>query len=155
MKADRTERLGAEIQAIVADMLARGEVKDPRVRDAGLVTITGVRVTGDLREARVAFTVYGADAAALEQVRRGLQSGHGYIQRTVGRQLRTRATPMLRFEVDKGLDNAFRVDALLRSEASAVAANAAAGDAAAPAVEGEGEGDDGERVGDDANRSDD
>jgi ribosome-binding factor A len=57
MKQQRTERLGAEILTILGELLARGEVKDRRVQGAGIVTLTRVRVTGDLREARVAFTV--------------------------------------------------------------------------------------------------
>jgi ribosome-binding factor A len=113
----RTERMSAEIQSVLGRIIARGEIRDSRVRDAGLVTITGVRVTGDLSEARVAFTVFGADEAALENVRRGLQAARNYLQGELGRQLRTRKTALLSFEVDRGLDNAFRVDSLLREAA--------------------------------------
>lgn len=116
----RTERLGAEIQSVLGGIIARGEIRDARVRDAGLVTITGVRVTGDLREARVAFTVFGADDATLEKVRRGLEAARSYLQHELARQLRARKTALLRFEVDRGLDNAFRVDHLLREAASSV-----------------------------------
>jgi ribosome-binding factor A len=121
----RTERMSAEIQSVLGGILIRGEIRDSRVRDAGLVTITRVRVTGDLSEARVAFTVFGANDAALEQVRRGLQAARNYLQGELGRQLRTRKTALLTFEVDRGLDNAFRVDSLLR-EATAAAPAAAA-----------------------------
>jgi len=114
----RVERLGQEIQAILSELLARGEVKDPRVRNAGLVTLTRVHVTGDLREARVAFTVFGAGDAALERVCLGLESAAAHLQRTLGRRLKTRNTPMLSFEVDRALDQAFKVDALLREVAT-------------------------------------
>src|SRR5262245_27646651 len=103
----RTERLGAEIQSVLGGIIARGEIRDARVREAGLVTITGVRVTGDLREAKVAFTVFGADDAALEKVRRGLEAARSYLQHELARQLRARKTALLSFEVDRGLDNAF------------------------------------------------
>jgi ribosome-binding factor A len=115
----RTERLGREIQAVLGEVLARGEIKDPRVRDAGLITITHVRVTGDLREARVAFTVYGMPGPALVRVRRGLQSAGPFFQRAVGNRLRTRNTPTLTFEVDHVLDEALRVDSILREVAAA------------------------------------
>jgi ribosome-binding factor A len=123
----RTERLGAEIQSVLGRIISRGDIRDARVRDAGLVTITRVRVTGDLREARVGFAVFGADDAALERVRQGLQSARSYLQHELGRQLRARNTALLSFEVDRGLDNAFRVDSLLRQEAAASAATAGPG----------------------------
>jgi len=110
----RTERLGREIQSILGELLARGEIKDPRVRDAGLVTVTHVRVTGDLREARVAFTAFGAAEPVLERARQGLQSASPYLQRAIGQRLRARNTPTLHFDVDHVLDEALRVDSLLR-----------------------------------------
>lgn len=115
----RTERLGSDIHAVLSEIIARGEIRDSRVRGAGLVTITRVRVTGDLSEARIAFTVFGADADSLEQVRRGLQAARAYLQQELGRRLRARKTVMLSFEVDRSLDNAFRVDGLLRADAIA------------------------------------
>ena len=103
---------------MLSEIIARGEIRDSRVRGAGLVTITRVRVTGDLGEARVTFTVFGADAATLEQVRRGLQAARAYLQQELGRRLRARKTVMLSFEVDRSLDNAFRVEGLLRADAA-------------------------------------
>lgn len=137
----RTERLGREIQGILGEILARGEIKDPRVRDAGLVTVTHVRVTGDFREARVAFTAFGAADPVLERARQGLQSASPYLQRAIGQRLRTRNTPLLHFDVDHVLDEALRVDSLLRQvRAEAAAAAAPAQNAAADAA-GEGDGD--------------
>lgn len=134
----RTERLGSDIQAVLSEIIARGEIRDSRVRGAGLVTITRVQVTGDLSEARATFTVFGASAEVLEQVRRGLQAARAYLQQELGRRLRARKTVMLSFEVDRSLDNAFRVDGLLRADA---ARNAAA-IPPAPTSEGEDEDDD-------------
>lgn len=130
----RTERLGAEIQSVLGSIIARGDIRDSRVRDAGLVTITRVRVTGDLREARVAFTVFGADDATLEKVRRGLEAARQFLQGELARRLRARNTALLSFEVDRGLDNAFRVDSLLREAAAAAPA--------VPAEDGATQGDD-------------
>jgi ribosome-binding factor A len=134
----RTERLAKEIQAVLGEILARGDIKDPRVRDAGLITITQVRVTGDFREARVAFTLFGAADAAQERVLAGLQSARAYLQQTLGRRLKTRNTPTLDFEIDRILDQALRVDALLREVAVDRAAEEAAARAAAAAEMPEG-----------------
>jgi ribosome-binding factor A len=125
MMKQRTERLGLEIQAIVAELLARGEVKDPRVRNAGLVTITRVQVTGDLRDARVAFAVYGAAEPELERVRAGLAAASGHLRRALGRKLRVRTTPSLTFEIDHAIDHAFHVDAILKEIGATTPANAA------------------------------
>jgi ribosome-binding factor A len=135
----RTERLAKEIQAVLGEILARGDIKDPRVRDAGLITITRVRVTGDLREARVAFALFGAEDAALARVQAGLLSARAYLQQALGRRLQTRNTPTLSFEIDRVLDQALRVDALLREVAvdrAVEAAAAAAAERAAPGEEG-------------------
>ena len=69
--SQRLERVAGEVRAILGEVLARDEIKDPRVRGAGLITVTHVRVSGDLRHARALFTVHDADAAALERVRAG------------------------------------------------------------------------------------
>jgi ribosome-binding factor A len=139
----RTERLGAEIQAVLSSIIARGEIRDSRVRDAGLVTITAVRVTGDLREARVSFAVFGADDAALEKVRQGLEAARVFLQQELGRRLRARNTALLSFKIDRGLDNAFRVDTLLREAAASSVAPPAEADASPAGAAGEtGGGDD-------------
>lgn len=140
----RTERLGREIQAALGELLARGEIKDPRVRDAGLITITHVRVTGDLREARVAFTVYGAPEPALVRIRRGLQSAGPYFQRAVGNRLRTRNTPTITFEIDHVLDEALRVDSILREVAAEAKAAAPPAEAEASSDEAASDNDDGD-----------
>jgi ribosome-binding factor A len=135
----RTERLSREIQAILGEALARGDIKDPRVREAGLVTITRVRVTGDLREARVAFAVFGAVDAVLERAQAGLQSAASHLQRQIGHKLRTRNTPTLTFEIDRVLDEALRVDSILRTVSAELRSTATAPEAPAESA-GEGEG---------------
>ena len=61
--AQRVERVASEVRAIVGEAIARDEIKDPRVRGGGLITVTHVRVSGDLRHARALFTVHDMDAA--------------------------------------------------------------------------------------------
>jgi ribosome-binding factor A len=117
--SQRLERVAGEVRAILGEVLARDEIKDPRVRGAGLITVTHVRVSGDLRHARALFTVHGADAAALERVRQGLDHASGYFRQAIARRLRMKVAPAVKFEVDKVFEQAERVEQLLREEEAA------------------------------------
>jgi ribosome-binding factor A len=114
----RLERISSEIRELIGESVVRGEIKDPRVRDAGLITITHVRVTGDLREAHASFIVHDADEAALERVRQGLNSAAGYLRRLIGQQLRLKVTPTLVFEIDRVFDQEAKIDRLLHEVAT-------------------------------------
>jgi ribosome-binding factor A len=133
--SQRLERVAGEVRAILGEVLARDEIKDPRVRGAGLITVTHVRVSGDLRHARALFTVHDADAATLERVRQGLDNASGYFRQAIARRLRMKVAPAVKFEVDKVFEQAERVEKILRDEAAAQPG----------APEGEGEGDDDRR----------
>ena len=96
MDQARARRLGERITQIVAEMLER-RVKDPRL---GFVTVTDTKVTGDLRDATVFYTVYGTEE---EQVATAaaLASATGLIRTEVGRQTGIKHTPSITFEQDK------------------------------------------------------
>jgi ribosome-binding factor A len=113
----RLERVSSEIREILGEAVVRGEIKDPRVSDAGLITITHVRVTGDLREAHAAFIVHDADEETLERALHGLNSAAGYLRRLVGQQLRLRVTPTLIFEIDRVFEQEAKIDRLLHEVA--------------------------------------
>ncbi len=106
--AARARKLADRIQQIVAELLER-RIKDPRL---GFVTITDARLTNDLRDATVFYTVYGTDeekagtAAALE-------SAKGVIRSEVGRRTGIRHTPSLTFELDGVMENAHHIERLL------------------------------------------
>ena len=117
--SQRLERVAGEVRAILGEVLARDEIKDPRVRGAGLITVTHVRVSGDLRHARALFTVHDANAAALERVREGLDHASGYFRQAIARRLRMKVAPAVKFEVDKVFEQAARVEQILRDEAAA------------------------------------
>ena len=117
--SQRLERVAGEVRAILGEVLARDEIKDPRVRGAGLITVTHVRVSGDLRHARALFTVHDADAAALDRVRQGLDHASGYFRQAIARRLRMKVAPAVKFEVDKVFEQAERVEKILRDEAMA------------------------------------
>ena len=127
----RARKLADRIKVIVAETLEQ-RIKDPRV---GFVTITDARVTGDLHDATVYYTVYGTEddkagtAAALE-------SAKGVLRSEIGRQTGVRFTPTLTFVADAVPENALAIEDLLRAAAASDAevheraANAAyAGDA--------------------------
>jgi ribosome-binding factor A len=112
--SQRMERVAGEVRAVLGEALARDEIKDPRVRGAGLITVTHVRVSGDLRHARAFFTVHGLDEAALDRVRAGLDHASGYFRQAIARRLRMKVAPAVTFEVDKVFEQAARVEQLLR-----------------------------------------
>jgi ribosome-binding factor A len=124
MSQTRVNQLADRIRVIVAQMLER-RVKDPRL---GFVTVTEARLTGDLRDATVFYTVFGDD-----QERSGtaaaLQSATGLIRSEVGRQLGLRHTPSLTFVPDGVPENAAHIDDLLKKarESDAEVARRAAG----------------------------
>ena len=104
----RPERLAALLQQEVADALTT-QVKDPRV---GFVTVMGVTVTPDGQHAVVRISVLGGEdekRRALE----GLESARGFLRSHLARQLTLRVAPELRFELDRGLEHARRIDAIL------------------------------------------
>lgn len=110
----RTERVAGEIREILGEIIVRQEIKDPRVRGAGIITFTHVRITGDLRSARAYFTVHGMDDESLERVRQGLHSAAGFMRRHIADRLRLKSTPALTFEVDRVFEQEAHIDALLR-----------------------------------------
>ncbi|MFD5328634.1 30S ribosome-binding factor RbfA [Streptomyces sp. NPDC127092] len=105
----RAKKLADLIREVVAEKLQRG-IKDPRLGTH--VTITDTRVTGDLREATVFYTVYGdeedrASAAA------GLESAKGILRSAVGRAAGTKFTPTLTFVADALPETARNIEDLL------------------------------------------
>ena len=102
---------------MVGEVIARQEIKDPRVRGAGLITVTHVRMSGDLRHAHVLFTVHGAGEAELDRVREGLDHASSYFRHAISRRLRMKVTPQLAFEIDRVFEQASRVEELLREVA--------------------------------------
>ncbi|MFD8566015.1 30S ribosome-binding factor RbfA [Streptomyces sp. NPDC059639] len=105
----RAKRLADLIREVVAQKLQRG-IKDPRLGTH--VTITDTRVTGDLREATVFYTVYGDDEQRAE-VAAGLESAKGILRSAVGSAAGVKFTPTLTFVADALPDNAKTIEDLL------------------------------------------
>lgn len=120
----RARKVADRIRDIVAETLER-RVKDPRL---GFVTITEARITGDLREATVFYTVYG-DESERADTAVALDKAKGLIRSEVGRRTGIKHTPTIDFVVDAVPENAAHIDDILRAarESDASVAAAAAG----------------------------
>lgn len=105
----RARKLGELIKVIVAQALERGVIKDTRL---GFVTITDVRMTGDLQHASIFYTVYGTDEER-EETAAALKTNTGRIRGEVGRGLTVRLTPTIEFILDALPDSAKSIDDLL------------------------------------------
>lgn len=130
MASRRIERLNEQLKREITTIV-REEVRDPRV---GIVTITAVDVSADLSVARVYINVLGEDEvrrASLE----GLHAAAPFIRTELGKQLHVRRAPELRFEIDRSLDYAMRIEQLLRE---ALPEEGAADEAGAEDAEREG-----------------
>jgi ribosome-binding factor A len=106
--AARARKLADRITQIVAEMLER-RIKDPRL---GFVTITEARLTGDLREATVYYTVFG-DETERAATAAALDSATGIIRSEVGKQTGLRHTPSITFLADVLPESAKRMEALV------------------------------------------
>jgi ribosome-binding factor A len=104
----RAAKLADRIRVIVAETL-KTRVKDPRL---GFVTITDVRITGDLREATVFYTVLGDEEARAESTA-ALESSKGILRTEVGRQTGVKHTPSLTFIADAIPEGARQIEDLL------------------------------------------
>jgi len=106
----RADRVAAEIQRILSEELLH-RVRDPRIAH---VTITRVRVSDDLRLARVSFTLLEVGEGNRGEAQRGLVSATPFFRRTVAGELDLRHAPELTFAYDEDLANARKIDSLLR-----------------------------------------
>ncbi len=104
----RAAKMADRIKVIVAKTLERG-LKDPRL---GFVTITDVKVTGDLQHASIFYTVYGTDEERADSAA-ALKSATGMMRSEVGKNITARLTPSLEFIADAIPENAKHIEALL------------------------------------------
>ena len=104
----RSQKVADRIKVVVAEAL-ENKVKDPRL---GFVTITDVRITGDLQNASVFYTVLG-DNVARENTAKALNSAKGLLRTAVGRDLGTRITPTLEFFEDNLPETSVAMESLL------------------------------------------
>lgn len=105
----RTDRVGQQIQKEIAIILMR-EIKDPRL---SMTTVSAVEVTRDLAYAKVFVTFYNDDADAIKASLEVLADAEGYIRSLLGKRLRARIMPHLRFVYDSSMSEGVRMSALV------------------------------------------
>ena len=109
MPSNRIGRINEEIQRELSDQFRR--LKDPRV-SSGMVSITRVDTTGDLRYARVYVSALNKNQE--KEILKGLKSASGFLRRELGRALQLRYTPELVFEVDHSIEYGAHILEVLR-----------------------------------------
>ncbi|MBR9858139.1 MAG: 30S ribosome-binding factor RbfA [Gammaproteobacteria bacterium] len=107
----RARRVGQELQREVAMILQR-EIKDERLK---LVTVSGVELSRDLNYAKVFVTFLENDPEKIEQGMKVLRDASGFIRTLVGKAMRLRVTPELRFSYDQSLVEGVRISTLVSS----------------------------------------
>ena len=110
MALNKIERINEDIQRVVAVLLRN--IKDPRVNQ-GMISVTAVDTTGDLRYAKVFLSVFGLESE--KEFLKGLKSASGYLRRELGQSLTLRYTPELIFELDKSIERGARINTILNT----------------------------------------
>lgn len=108
MKSRRSERLADELREQLGQLISR--MADPRI---GFATVTGVRLSPDLRHARIQVSVLGAEEVQQKSLAR-LEAARNYLRHELAVHLALRFTPDLNFELDRGFEYTSRVEELLR-----------------------------------------
>jgi ribosome-binding factor A len=109
MEKPRAKRVGEQIRHEVAALLTKG-VKDPRI---GFVSVTAVKMSPDLHYANVYVSVFGSESEKKSSLI-GLQQSTGWIRREIGKRIRLRVTPEIRFFEDTTLDDVYQLEERFR-----------------------------------------
>jgi ribosome-binding factor A len=105
----RADRVSALIQEVLSDLLKKN-IRDPRLM---MTTITRVKMSPDLKLARIYFSIYGGSSKS-EAAGVGFESARGFIKRSLARRLGLRYMPDLKFFYDDSLDYSFHIEKLLK-----------------------------------------
>ena len=105
----RADRVSGLIQEILSSLLKK-DIHDPRLK---MVTITSVKMSRDLKLARIYFSIYG-DSNKREAAAKGFESARGFIKRSLARELSLRYMPDLIFFYDESFDYGSHIDELLK-----------------------------------------
>ena len=105
---ERTDRIAEEIKKVISEMI-QNELKDPRVK--GLISITKVMLTKDLKFSKIYVSVTDADK---EEVLQGIKSGAGYMRKELGNRVQIRILPELQFVIDDSIEYGAHIDKVIR-----------------------------------------
>ncbi|MEK3886932.1 30S ribosome-binding factor RbfA [Bacillus sp. FSL K6-3431] len=105
----RANRVGEQMKKELGEIISR-KIKDPRI---GFVTVTDVKVTGDLQQATIYISVLGDDEQK-EDTLKGLATATGFIRAEIGQRIRLRKTPEISFEFDESIAYGNKIETLLK-----------------------------------------
>ena len=108
MVSNKLQRINEDIARVLSVHLR--SIKDPRVKQ-GMISVTAVDTTGDLRHAKVYLSVFGLESE--KEFFKGLKSASGYLRRELGQSLNLRYTPELQFELDKSIEHGAKITSIL------------------------------------------
>lgn len=108
MSGPRLSRLQKAIKEAVSQII-QFELKDPRI---GLVTVTSVNISPDLRQARIFLSILGSSEEQRESLA-GLDSARGFIRSELGKRVRMKFTPQIEFEIDRSIEEGIRISQLI------------------------------------------
>jgi ribosome-binding factor A len=109
----RADRVGGLIQKVLSNILNKN-IRDPRLK---MATITSVKVSRDLKQARIYFTTFGGILKKDDTIE-GFNSAHGFIKRTLAHELDLRYMPHLKFFYDESIEYGAHIDELIESTKS-------------------------------------
>ena len=109
MASNRLFRTNDDIQFVLSNLIR--SIKDPRVNQGGLISITRVDTTGDLRYSKVYLSVLGE--VNEKEFYRGLKSAAPWLRRELGNSLKLRYTPELVFELDRSIEHGAHINSLI------------------------------------------
>ena len=110
MSSNKIARINDDIQRVISAKLR--EIKDPRVQQ-GMISVTRVETTGDLRFSKIWLSVMGLENE--KEFRRGIKSASGWLRREVGSVLNLRYTPELVFELDHSIEYGAHISQVIQS----------------------------------------
>ncbi|MGB9678625.1 MAG: 30S ribosome-binding factor RbfA [Thermoanaerobacteraceae bacterium] len=106
----RSGRLSEEVKREISKMILE-EIKDPRIK--GMVSITDINITKDLRYAKVYISIFGTDEEKIETME-GLKSASGFIRHEIGKRIKMRYTPEILFEIDHSIEYGAHISEVLK-----------------------------------------
>ena len=106
----RSKRVGEQILKEISGMIAKSEIKDPRLES---VVLTNYQISDDMGYLKLYFTKMDEDAD-LTEIKKGLNSATSYIRKKVAQRLSMKKTPKIEFEFDSVLEEGYKIDQLLR-----------------------------------------
>ena len=110
MDYKRSDRVADLVREEVASMILHGEIKDPRI---GFITITGVKMSRDLKNARVFFSML-AGTEEIDSSVTGLNSASGFVRRALAKRLKLKHIPHVSFEYDDSLEYSSHIEEVIR-----------------------------------------